>query len=177
MSKKKEVERILEAWLFASSDPLPLTRMRELLEPDYKVTLKELRLLLDELKKRIEKEERGFVIEEIGGGFLLRTPFALRAFVERLMRERRFEKLSRAALETVAVIACKQPMTRAQLEALRGVDSSGTLASLLERGLIEVVGHLEAPGRPAQYAVTPAFLKHFGLKSVQEVASLMKISD
>lgn len=173
-TKNREVERIVEALLFSSSEPLPLNKIKEIIETTYPVKLKELKILLVQLKDTYEKENRGFQLDEIAEGFLLRTVQDLFPYVELLHKDRRGEKLSKAAMEVLAIIAFKQPITRTQIESIRGVDSSGTIYSLQERGLIEVTGRLETPGRPSQYGLTKGFLKHFGLKNFEQLHLLFE---
>ena len=165
-TKKREIERIVEALLFASSQPLSLTKIKEIIESTYPIKSTELQQVLSQLKETYENENRGFQLDEIAEGFLLRTVNDLFPYVELLHKDRRGEKLSKAAMEVLAIIAFKQPITRAQIESIRGVDSSGTLHSLQERGLIEITGRLETPGRPSQFGLTKGFLKHFGLKVI-----------
>ncbi len=93
----------------------------------------------------------------------------MRAYIEQLYQDRRGEKLTQAATEVLAIIAYRGPVTRREIEKLRGVDSSGTVSSLLERGLIEEAGRKEAPGRPAIYSITSQFLHHFGLSDKSEL--------
>ncbi len=168
-SRSKEIKRIVEALLFSTNEPLELDKIKEIVETSYPVKRQELKEILQNLTKEYEQEGRAFEIEEVAGGFLLRTVKEVHSFVEILHQNRRGEKLSKAAVEVLAIIAYKQPITRPEIEKIRGVDSSGTLAALLERELVEVVGRLEAPGRPSQYGTTKRFLRHFGLKSALEL--------
>jgi segregation and condensation protein B len=169
-TRKKEISRIIEALLFATSDPLSLSKIKEVVELSYPLSLSEIRTHIENLKEEYKREKRGFRLDEIAEGYLLRTAPDLFPYVEALHRDRRGEKLSKAAMEVLAIIAFKQPITRGQVESIRGVDSSGTLSSLMERGLIEVKGKLDAPGRPSQYGTTKGFLKHFGLKDFQQLS-------
>ncbi len=170
LSKKEEIKRILEGLLFSSSEPVPFDKLKEIITSTYPLRSLELKVMVEELREEYRLQKRGFQIDEIAEGYLLRTVEEVYVYVEMLHQNRRGEKLSRAATEVLAIVAYKQPITRSQVEAIRGVDSSGTLASLLERGLIEIAGRLEAPGRPAQYATTPNFLKHFGLKTLDDLS-------
>ena len=177
ITRKKEIERIIEALLFATGEPISLVKIKEIIEISYPVTLAELRALINALQQDYKTESRGFQLDEIAEGYCLRTVEDLFPYVEFLHRKRRGEKISRASMEVLAIIAFKQPITRAQVENVRGVDSSGTLYSLLERGLIEVKGKLEAPGRPSLYGLTKGFLKHFGLKDFNQLNLTMKKSE
>lgn len=170
----EEIKKILEALLFSSSEPLPFQKIKEIVNSTYPIRSQELMKILQDLKKEFHTQKRGVQIDEIAHGFLLRTVEEVHPFVEMLHQDKRGEKLSKAAMEVLAIISYKQPITRAEVEKIRGVDSSGTISSLLERELIEIVGKLEAPGRPSQYGITLRFLKHFGLKSAEDLGGFFK---
>lgn len=160
---------IIEAILFASPDPLPLQKIREAIEPFLLLKPKALESLLNDLKNEYIRERRGFRLCETAEGFALKTPEEMGPLLESAFKNRRSERLSQAAAEVLAIIVHRQPITRAQVEAIRGVDCTGTIAALVERGLISQVGKAEAPGRPSLWAVTPSFLTHFGLKDLKEL--------
>ena len=164
------VKRILEALFFSTNEPLTLERLKEIIQSTYPLRSVEIKALVIELQEEYKQQKRGFQLDEIAQGYLLRTVEEVSPFVEQLHRERRSDKLSRAATEILAIIAYRQPITRREIEALRGVDSSGVLAALLERNLIEPVGRKDVPGRPIQYGVTKIFLHHFGFKEVNDFA-------
>ncbi len=166
---RQHAKRIIEALLFASSIPLPFAKIREIVDTFQPFKPKVLQDLIQELKCDYLSQQRSFRLEEIAEGFILRSCEEYSPYLDLLYRNRRTEKLSTAAIETLSIIAYKQPVTRPQIDAIRGVDSSGILQVLLDRQLIEVVGKLEAPGRPTLYGVTAEFLKHFGLKDLQEL--------
>jgi segregation and condensation protein B len=166
---QQHIKRVLEALLFASPDPLPLTKLREVTEMILPLRPRQLRQLLEELKQEYLAQQRAFKLEEIAQGYVLRTYEEYAPYLDQLHRQKRGEKLSPASTEVLAIIAYRQPITRPQIDAIRGVDSSGTLMQLLERQLIEPVGKLEAPGRPTLYGTTKEFLKHFGLKDLSEL--------
>jgi segregation and condensation protein B len=170
-SARLEAKRVVEALLFASSTPLPFAKIRHIVEQVHPFTPRELLTLIQELQIEYESQQRAFEIIEIAEGYALRTRREFGAYVDQLFGNKRPEKLSQAATEVLAIIAYRQPITRPQIEALRGVDSSGVLQSLLERQLVEAVGKLETPGRPTLYAVTSQFLEHFGLKSLADLPS------
>ncbi|MCP5469154.1 MAG: SMC-Scp complex subunit ScpB [Chlamydiales bacterium] len=174
-SKDQEVKRIVEALLFASNEALTAEKMKEVISSAYPIGLRELKRLIAELADEYKQRECAFQIDEIAGGYLLRTCEEMGVYVELLMLNKRGEKLSKASMEVLAIIAYRSPITRAEIDAIRGVDSSGTVASLVERGLIEGVGRKEAPGRPIQWGVTKRFLKHFGLKNEKELKELVVI--
>lgn len=170
--KRAHIKQIIEALLFASSDPLSFQKIREVTDTIYLLRPRTIREILQELQHEYLSQRRAFRLEEIGEGFLLRTCEEFSPYIDLLFRNKRTEKLSQAAAEVLAIIAYKSPITRPQIDAIRGVDSSGTIYNLLERQLIEPVGKLEAPGRPTLYSITKDFLKHFGLRDVQELPPL-----
>ena len=170
-------KRIIEALLFASNEPLSFNRIRDIIEVKHPIKPRHLKQALTDLRDDYIQQDRAFRLEEVGNGYLLRSCEEYSIFIDQIYRNRRTEKLSHAATEVLAIIAHRQPITRPQIDAIRGVDSSGTVAALVERGLIEGVGRLEAPGRPTLYGVTQDFLKYFGLKTagdlpVEEAASI-----
>lgn len=170
-TREQEIKRIIEALLFASSEALPLDKIREIINTTFPVRSKEIQLCMDQLAQEYRVQKRAFQVDYIAGGYLLRTDPDMRPYIEQLFQNRRGEKLSTAAAEVLAIIAYKAPITRREIEKLRGVDCTGTVASLTERGLIEGVGRKDAPGRPLQYGVTQMFLQHFGISSTGELHS------
>lgn len=168
------LKKVIEALLFASHEPIPLHKLREITDTIIPLKPRRLRRIIEELQQDYITQQRAFRLEEIAQGYVLRTHEAYSSYIELLYRQRRGEKLSHAATEVLAIIAYRQPITRPQIDAIRGVDSSGTLVQLLERNLIEPIGKLEAPGRPTLYGTTKEFLKHFGLKDNTELGSLNK---
>jgi len=162
-------KKVIEALLFASNHPLPISRIREVLMTLHDFKSREVIALVHELEKEYRDGKRAVQIEEIAGGFILRTTEDYSEYVQQLYRDKKGERLSQAAREVLAIIAFKQPVTKPQIEAVRGVDSSATVQLLVEKELVEAVGQAEAPGRPTLYAVTNRFLRHFGLKSVEEL--------
>jgi segregation and condensation protein B len=165
----QHVKRVLEALLFASNDPITLPKLREIIDAIVPLKPRQIRLMIEELQQDYLAQQRSFRLEEIAQGYVLRTHEAYAPYIEHLYRQKRGEKLSYASTEVLAIIAYRQPVTRPQIDAIRGVDSSGTVAQLLERNLIEPVGKLEAPGRPMLYGTTKDFLKHFGLKDLNHL--------
>lgn len=164
-----EVKKIIEAVLFASGEPVPLSKIREIIESTHPISQKELKALIEIMQEEYKREERAFCLEMIAEGYVLRTVPAYSPYVKMLFQNRRKDRLSQASLETLAIIAYKQPITKAQIELIRGVDCSGVLAHLQERALIEITDRLEAPGRPSLFATTREFLKHFGLQSLADL--------
>lgn len=170
LSREREIKRIIEALLFASSEAISLSKLKDIIGITYPIRSRELEALIEELKQEYRKEERAFQIDQIAGGYLLRTLPHMHPYIEELHQDRRGEKLSHAATEVLAIIAFRSPITRREIEKLRGVDCTATIAALVERGLIETVGRKEAPGKPLQYGVTKQFLQHFGLNDLKELA-------
>lgn len=166
---QEHIKKVIEALLFTCPEPLPLAKIREITDTICPLRPRQLRQLLDALKQEYIAQQRAFKLEEIAQGYVLRTHEEYAPYLELLHRQRRGEKLSHAATEVLAIIAYRQPITRPQIDAIRGVDSSGTVIQLLERQLIEPLGRLEAPGRPNLYGTTKEFLKHFGLKDLSEL--------
>ncbi|CDR34806.1 SMC-Scp complex subunit ScpB [Criblamydia sequanensis] len=161
--------------LFATSEPITLNKIREVTDSFYPLKPSVLLGLMDELQSDYMELRRGFRLEEIAGGYLLRSCEEFTPYIQLLYREKRGEKLSQASSEVLAIIAYRQPITRAEIESIRGVDSSYVVGSLLERGLIEPSGKLEAPGRPTLYSITQEFLSHFGLKDIKELPELKSL--
>lgn len=166
------IKRIIEALLFAGSEPVPFIKIREITETFAPCRPRVLRELILELQHEYLSQGRSFRLEEIAEGYVLRTCEEYGSYVEHLFTNKRTEKLSPAASEVLAIIAYRQPITRPQIDQIRGVDSSGTIYSLMERGLIEAQGKLEAPGRPTLFGVTKEFLRHFGLRDLSDLPDL-----
>ncbi len=167
-AEREHCKRLLEALLFVAWEPVSTRRLAELLQLEPKLV----RELLRELQ--LEYEPRGFQLVEIAGGwqFLTRREFA--PYVERLYKPRS-QQLSKAALETLAIVAYRQPVTRLEVDAVRQVKSDTMLAKLLEKGLIKEVGRLEGPGRPILYGTTREFLAAFGLNSLEQLPSFEEL--
>src|SRR5580765_4893431 len=159
------LQAALEALLFSSDQPLPLTLLAESLDapPD------QVAEALHELEASYAARGAGVHVREIAGGHLLVTVPEQAEWVGRLLRGRKKMRLSRAALETMAIIAYKQPVTKSEVEAIRGVDSSAVLTTLLERSLVTIRGRSKVVGRPLLYGTTQEFLDYFGLKDLTEL--------
>lgn len=166
---RNHAKRVIEALLFSSSEPISFVKIREITDTIYPIKPRVIRELIQELSEEYISQQRSFRVEEIAQGFILRTCQEYGPYIDLMYRNKRTEKLTHAAAEVLAIIAYRQPITRPQIEAIRGVDSSGIVQTLLERQLIEPVGKLEAPGRPTLYSITKDFLKHFGLRDLKEL--------
>ena len=157
---------VVEALLFASDTPLEAERIREVLELG---DADEARAVVDELRSRYDKEDRALAVVEVGGGYRMVTRPQIAPWLMRLAKTRTKARLSRPALETLAIIAYRQPVSRPEVDAVRGVNSEGVLDSLLERRLLRVAGRKEAPGRPFLYETTREFLVAFGLRDLNDL--------
>ena len=165
-------KRVLEALLFASGKPLTTSEIRKILP---EVSAKGLEPLILELKEEYNREAHSFELLEIAGGYEIATRKEYANWLGRLELQRKIRQASRSALETLAILAYKQPVTRAEIEELRGVDISAVLSTLIERGFIKIVGKKEVPGRPFLYGTSEKFLEHFGLKSIKDLPPIGEI--
>ena len=158
--------QILEALLFASDTPVEAERIQEVLELPGTT---EARALVEDLKARYDADGRGLSIVEVGGGFRMVTRPEMAPWLVRLARSRTRTRLSRSALETLAIVAYRQPVSRPEIDAIRGVNSEAVLENLLDRRLIRISGRKDAPGRPFLYETTREFLVAFGLRSLEDL--------
>ncbi|MDR3092743.1 MAG: SMC-Scp complex subunit ScpB [Endomicrobium sp.] len=163
-----EVSQILEALLFASERPLSLKELKELIKADYPDT-DNVENILNDLKEKYAGLNKPYEIKFVAGGWTFATKPEYSPWIRKLLKEKSVLKLSPPALETLAVVAYKQPITRAEIDEIRGVESSGVIDTLLERRLIKIVGKKEALGKPLLYGTTQDFLKHFGLAHLSEL--------
>jgi len=159
----------IEALLFATESPLGLARVRKLF-PD--ASAKEIKEAIAELVADYEAQDRAFTVVEFGGGYQIATRPEYAPLVERLLKGRRYARLSRAGLEVLSIVAYRQPITRIEIDEIRGVQSAGALATLSERNLITVVGRSEAVGHPLLYGTTREFLNHLGLSGLHQLPPL-----
>jgi segregation and condensation protein B len=169
----QERRKILEALLLSSPEPVTPARLGRIVPES---SAREVREDIEALNECYATEGRGFRIEEVGGGHQFRTLPALAEFVQQLEPVPPL-RMSRAGLETLAIIAYKQPVTRAEVEHVRGVDAGPLLRGLLERRLVRIAGHREVPGRPILYATTPRFLEVFGLAGLSDLPTLREIEE
>lgn len=166
-----ELKRVLEALLFVHGDPLSPRKLKEILPEWGEGEIKE---ALEQLVRDYEGMGLAFRIEEVAEGYQFRTRPEVAPWIKRLRKVAPM-KLSRAALETLAIIAYRQPITRGEVEEIRGVDSGWVLGALMDKGLIRPVGRKEVPGRPLLYGTTEKFLEVFGLKSLADLPSLREL--
>ena len=168
-----EAKRILEALLFVFSEPVALKRLGEIL-PDMESA--QIRRLVQALNEEYASGARAFSIQEVAGGYQLVTDQALAPWIRRALQTPKPDSVSAAALETLAIIAYRQPITKSEIEMIRGVDVTASLDTLLERRFIRVAGRKESPGRPFLYGTTAEFLRHFGLKSIEALPAMAQPS-
>jgi len=157
---------VVEALFFASDSPLEAERIREVLELTHAA---EARALVDELRERYAAADRALTIVAVGGGYRMVTRPEIAPWLMRLVKSRTRARLSRPALETLAIVAYRQSASRPEVDAVRGVNSEGVLENLLERRLIRITGRKEAPGRPFLYETTREFLVAFGLRDLDDL--------
>lgn len=171
--ERAEKKRILEALILATPEPVPAARLADILPHGTPARVRE---LVEELNRDYTQADRAFEIWEVAGGYQMRTRPEYARYVQQLHTLRPL-RLSSAALETLAVVAYRQPLTRAEVEHVRGVDVGATLRGLVERKLVRIAGHRELPGRPMLYATTRRFLEVFGLGSLDELPSLRDLEE
>jgi segregation and condensation protein B len=143
--------------------------------PTTKQILESLRAALDEMAREFEESGRGVALAEIAGGYQLLSRRECAPWIERMLRSRRKVRLSRAGLETLAIVAYKQPITKTEIDGIRGVDSSGSLHTLLERNLVLIAGRSKAVGRPLLYATSPDFLEYMGINDIADLPELKEL--
>ena len=168
-----EIRKIIEALLFASPDPLTQTKVNGIFDPDTP-NLKE---VIEGLNEQYAQEDHAFEINQLAGGYQLVSHREYEHFIRRMLNKSGRLTLSNAALDSLAIIAYKQPMGRYEIEAIRGVDSSGVLKTLLNRNLIKIKGRDSGPGRPLLYQTTDKFLEHFGLNRLSDMPKLKEITE
>jgi len=166
-------KKIVEALILAAPEPVSAQKLAGIVP---RLTPSEAKAVVRELSADYAREERGFEIREVAGGYQLRTKPELSGYVRQLQKERPL-RLSRAALETLSVIAYKQPVTRSEIEHVRGVDVGAVLRGLVERRLARIAGHRDVPGRPMLYATTRRFLEVFGLAKLDDLPTLREIEE
>ncbi len=163
--KLNEEIAVIEAILFAHGDPISLAKLSEASGIDEETAVK----LIDQLERRYNVQESGLQLLRLNGGYQLATRQEYGDFVKKALETRRQAPLSQAAMETLSIIAYNQPVTKAFVEQVRGIDSSSVVNTLVERGLLEEAERLELPGRPVAYRTTDNFLRCFGLSSLEDL--------
>tara|TARA_Y100001970_G_scaffold8122_1_gene9272 strand:+ start:92 stop:694 length:603 start_codon:yes stop_codon:yes gene_type:complete len=171
--KTKEIDQIIEALLFANPSPINQSQLNQVFNspvPSLKDSIKR-------LNNFYLKHEKPYSINGIAGGFQLATNSDYDIWIRRLLRKSNKLTLSSAALDTLAIVAYKQPIGRYDIEAIRGVDSSGVIKTLLSRNLIKIKGRGDGPGRPLLYATTKSFLEQFGINRLSDMPKLKEVSE
>ena len=166
-----EIKRIVEALLFAVQEPISVRKISEIVEG---TEAKEIREVIQQLREEYDTHDRVFQIEEIANGFQLLSRPEYHEWISKIRKKSGESKLSQQALETLSIIAYKQPIIRADIEAIRGVQSGQMIRTLVEKSLVKITGRDEVLGRPLLYGTTTKFLDHFGLKSIKD---LPKVED
>lgn len=171
---REETSNTIHAMLFASDRPLSATRLAEALGDIDPMMVAD---LLEELRERIAEEKLPYTLREIAGGYQFTTNPEYGPFIRRLFQLKRKNKLSKVVLETLAIIAYRQPVTRPDVESIRGVSVSHAFGQLQDRRLIKAVGVAPVPGRPRLYRTTNEFLLHFGLNNLDEMPSIEELRE
>jgi segregation and condensation protein B len=170
----RELAGVLEALLFVSPEPIPVSRLATAIGTVSKAEVEQALLRLEE---DLAQDGRGIQLVKLAGGYRLVTKAEYAPWLKRLDKAKAAQKLSRSALESLAIIAYKQPLVRAEIEEIRGVETSGVLRTLLERKLVRIVGRKEVPGRPIMYGTTKFFLEHFGLHDISQLPPLREFKE
>lgn len=170
---REESKRIIEALLFVSDKPVSIDTLKDVLKDIEPAAVRE---IIGELNNEYASSGRSFNIKEIAGGFQMLTDPIYSKWIAALYK-RGPDRLTGPSLETLAIIAYKQPVTRTDIEIIRGVNVDGVLRTLEERNLIRTKGRLDAPGRPMLYCTTSEFLQHFGLRSLEELPNLKEFQE
>lgn len=171
----EQAESIIESLLFASDKAVSLSTLKELFKGT-NINRDHIKRIIERLSVEYAGAKRGVILEEVTGGFQLRTKVDNMKFLRRLLRGRSF-RLSGPALEVLSIVAYKQPVIKAEIDDIRGVESGHLLRALMEKGLVNFEGKSELPGRPMQYATTRKFLEIFGLRNLKELPTLSQIDE
>jgi segregation and condensation protein B len=173
-SDKQVYINILESLLFSSETPLTVPRIREII-PELKP--REIEQSVNVLNEQYQKTGRTFEIKEIAGGYQLFTLPEYADYIDKLFQTKQKSRLTQKALETVAIVAYKQPLTKHEIEEIRGVNVDGVMKTLLSRNLVTISGRAKAPGSPFLYVTTKKFLDYFGLKNLEDLPKLKEIDE
>ncbi len=165
------LRQLIEAFIFAANSPLSLDRLSVLVEQPKAM----IRPIVIQLQQQYVAADRGFYLAEVAGGYQFRTVVEFAPWLRKLNKDRA-AKFSRAALETLAIIAYRQPATRAEIEYLRGVDSGGVMKTLLDKNLLRILGKKDVPGRPLMYGTSRHFLELFGLRDLNDLPTLKEFT-
>ena len=169
-----ELKGIIEALLFVAGEPLSIDRIKNILEDADKKSIQD---MLWELQHEYDMRLSGLRIVEVAGGFQIASRPELALWIKRLRKVKQSSRLSKPSLETLAIIAYKQPLVKAEIEDIRGVDSSGVIKGLLDKHMIKIVGRKDVAGRPILYATTREFLQYFGLRDISDLPTLKEFTE
>jgi len=169
-----KMKNIIEALLFASDTPITIQKLKEILEVE---SGKDISKGIEELKNHYSKTESSMTIIEVAGGFQIVSREDYASYIQKLYKGRQAPRLTQRALETLAIVAYKQPITKLEMENIRGVNVDGVVRTLLERNLVSIEGRQKAPGNPLLYGTTKYFLEYFGLKSLEALPKLKEIDE
>jgi len=170
----EEAKKIIEVLLFVSDKAVSINEIQQTIEEIDSVMV---RTLLQELQAEYQVSKRGFEIVEVAGGFKMVTDPYYAPWIRKLYKQDKGQRVSMPALETISIIAYKQPITKAEIESIRGVNVDGVLKSLLDKELVRITGRKETVGRPFCYGTTNKFLEHFGLKTLLELPPLKEFTE
>jgi len=171
---------VIEALIFASDEPIPGSKIREIIvenEEQIEITKETVQDFVDKLNKRYDENGLSFRIQLLGGGYTFVTESKYHYWLSIFQHENAYRKLSQSAIESLAIVAYRQPITRPEVDQIRGVDSGYILRQLMEKALIEVSGRADSPGKPLLYRTTKHFLTHFGINSVDELPKPREIDE
>jgi segregation and condensation protein B len=171
--EREELKSVIESLLFVADGPQTLHRLAEVLDQVDRQTLQG---VLNELQSEYESQKRGIRLVEVAGGYQLRTAKTNADLVKKFLGGRP-ARMGKATLETLAIVAYRQPITKAEVEAIRGVDVDGVITTLLERNLIRAVARKDVPGRPFLYGTTAEFLQLFNLKDLSQLPTLKEMEE
>ena len=164
------IKHIIEGLLFVSDEPVTMDKFKQVLGARTKPQV--VRDFIAELKEEYDEASRGFMIIEVANGFQMATRAEYAHWLTKLYKGKKERFLSKSSLETLSIVSYRQPITRAEIEAIRGVNVDGVIKTLLDRNLIKIVGKKEVPGRPMLYGTTKRFLEYFGLKALEDLPGL-----
>jgi len=170
---RRMIKKVIEALLFVSEKPVTTDEIKQVLDGMEEEKIKE---AINELREDYEKQERSFAVVELAGGYQIITKPEFAPWVSKLFKRDEL-KLSNPSLETLAIIAYRQPLTRSEMEKIRGVNVEGVLKTLLDKGMVKIRGRKDAPGRPITYGTTEAFLKRFGLGGLEQLPKLRDFTE
>jgi segregation and condensation protein B len=167
-----EIKKIVEALLFAIHEPVPISKITKIIDG---TDAKEIKDIIEQLRNEYDADNRAFQIEEIANGYQLLSRPEYHEWISKIHKKTGEAKLSQSAIETLAIIAYKQPIIRAEVEAIRGVQSGQMIRTLIEKSLVKITGRDQVLGRPLLYGTTKKFLEHFGLKSIKDLPKVEEL--